>query len=226
MPTTSKTGTTRIAVVLDRSGSMGPLAPEVISGFNSWLKDTKKAFKGQQARISVLLFDNMVEHWVEDVPLSALGKLTSDTYAVRGMTALRDAFAGALVSLMAAKHGKQDKMICIITTDGMENASREWTTAELRKLIAKFEKAKGEIVYLGANQDAFAVGASYGLTAGQTVSTRSDQYGTRAIFATASSGMQSSAGGQSVNSGMTQAVYDSAFEAAKKDDDDKDKDKK
>lgn len=207
---------THITVCLDRSGSMGPLVQETISGFNAWLKDAQQSFKDQEATISVLLFDNQMQWWVKDTPLDSLADLTRKTYTIRGYTALRDAFGNAVTNLNA-KRVRGDRCLLVVMTDGQENASREFSPSALQVLIKKFESKNREIVFMGANIDAVTTGRDFGISRGQTISTMASDAGRRAEFALASMGTRSFAGGQSVNSAMSQSGYDTALaeEAAK-----------
>lgn len=204
-------GTTHISVVLDRSGSMGRLVEETISGFNAWLKETQKAYKNQKARVSVQLFDDRHEWPYKDVPLEDVKPLTREVYFARGWTALRDAFGSALMRLdEVAKKG--DKALCIVITDGLENVSKEISSETLRDLITKAEKRKGwEIIYMGANQNALDVGRSLGNKLGANVSTQSTGAGRRAEFASLSHVTRYYAGGGSASGSLSQVAYDSAL---------------
>lgn len=202
---------THIAVVLDRSGSMQHLTEETISGFNGWLKDARKSFADQDARLSLVLFDTEFEWIYDDTPLAQVRKLTPEVYFVRGYTALRDALGNSLQKLMV-RANKGERCLAVVITDGLENASREISPAMLRSLLSKFEKRKGyEIVYMGANQDAMLASRDYGILRGSPISTRDSVAGTRAAYSSLRSGTQSMASGQMASNAMTQEAYDSAL---------------
>lgn len=197
---------THIAVVMDRSGSMSHLTDETITGFNTWLKDTRKAFKDQECRLSLELFDTRIEWLYSDCPVEQVRKLNRQTYRTGGFTALYDGFSQAL-SLLNGQIKRGDKALLVVITDGLENASREVNLDQLKAQVAKFEKRKNNsIVYLAANQDAVMVGRRMGIMRGMTVSTRSDADGTRAIYNTVSGVSGQMASGMAPS--MTQADYD------------------
>lgn len=203
-------GKTHIVAILDRSGSMAHLTADTIGGFNTWLKTTKKAFKGQDATLTLHLFDDHHEFPNIASKLDDVSPLDANVYFARGSTALLDAI-GQSLSEVKGQVGKDDRALVLIVTDGHENASREWTNEAIKTLLEKLQ-AKGNwtIDYMGANQDAFTVGAGLGTQSAATY--QPSAAGTTALWSTASA----RAGGMSVNSGrsmasMTQADYDAAL---------------
>ena len=162
--------TTYINFLLDRTGSMETIRDATIDGFNEFLKGQRKT--PGKTRWTLTLFDS--ENPQEVVFDLAKGrqvpKLTRDTYEPRSMTPLYDAVGMTLTA--ALKHAKgenYDGHIFIIMTDGLENASREWTMDQVQDLVQKAEKRDWQVIFLGANQDAWAVGQSLGVVAGSTV---------------------------------------------------------
>ncbi len=158
-------GATHISVVLDRSGSMEHLTDDTIGGFNTWLRSVKAAAKGKPNTFLTLhLFDDQHEYPYLDAPLSKVKPLTGAVYFARGSTALRDAFAAEIFRLDHLV-GKNDRALILVITDGYENSSREVTHAQLRRAIQKHEKRPNwTFQYIGANQDAFAVGQEMGMS--------------------------------------------------------------
>ena len=118
-------GLTEIVYILDRSGSMGGLESDTIGGFNSMMEKQKKT--GEKAVISTVLFDDESEVLHDRVSIDQIGKMTDEQYFVRGCTALLDAVGGAIshignIHKYARKEDRPEKIIFIITTDGVSMA--------------------------------------------------------------------------------------------------------
>ena len=139
-----KNNLTELVFILDRSGSMGGLEKDTIGGFNSML--ARQRNEPGEAYVSTILFDNETEVIHDRVPLCQVRDLTEEQYYVRGCTALLDAVGGAIhhignVHKYARKEDIPEKTLFIITTDGMENASRKYSYERVRKMI-QHEKEK------------------------------------------------------------------------------------
>lgn len=166
---------TDITVIIDRSGSMATRTSDTIGGFNAWLKETAKGQQqGDDVRISVTIFDHVVEQSVVGVPLRACPKLGSpeNPYATRGSTALLDAVGDSL-TLARKRVDKDTRGLAVIITDGYENASSKWDHARIATLMAKLEKTgRWSFVYMGAGIDAWANARTFSpnTLSGQTVS--------------------------------------------------------
>jgi uncharacterized protein YegL len=165
---------TQIICILDRSGSMSEngVIYEAINGFNNFLKDQRKL--KDNATITVTLFDDRFEMLYDDVPVNNVKDITYDTWTPRGMTALYDAI-GKTVNTVRAHHKtlgveKPAKVLVCIVTDGKNNASHEYTKDGIRSLIQQCEGENWNFVYLAANQSAFEVGTSFGVSGGNTYS--------------------------------------------------------
>ena len=154
----SKAQPVEIVVIADRSGSMASIKNDAIGGFNTFLEE-QKAVKGE-ANLTLVLFDDKYEVPVDAQPIKSVEPLTEKTFVPRGMTAMNDAIGRALTVLEAKA---PEKVIVCILTDGHENASREFNTTQVKGLITKAEGRGWQVVYLAANQDAFAVGATLGV---------------------------------------------------------------
>lgn len=153
-----------ILVIADRSGSMSSIRSEAIGGFNNFL-DTQKELKGA-ANLTLVLFDDQYEVPVKSVKLKEVMPLTEETFVPRGMTAMYDAVGKALVEL--EQKAPKKAVVCIIT-DGAENASKEYTHTSVQALVKAAEDRGWEFVFLAANIDAKAAGASLGITRGASV---------------------------------------------------------
>lgn len=155
---------TNIHVVLDRTGSMAEIVDDAIGGFNTFLERT--AAKGQ--RWWVWLFDSEGIDLISDgVKAKEVERLNRDNYVPRSMTPLYDAIGKAIDAGLSVR--EVDRNILVILTDGYENASREYSLEAIKSKIADLEEKNWQIVYLAANQDAFAAGGGLGMTGGQTI---------------------------------------------------------
>jgi len=150
-------GTVHIICILDRSGSMGSLASDVIGGFNQFLKEQKEL--DGDAILSLILFDDRYDLIYNRVPLGDVKELTADVYSVRGMTALNDAIGKTINS------NSDDNAIVFINTDGLENSSREYTTDNARRLVEEKQNDGWEFLFAGVGIDAFNQGGkNYGMS--------------------------------------------------------------
>lgn len=178
-------GVTHITAVLDRSGSMEVVIDESRSAYNNWLKETKKASIGQDVRFTLHLFDDRHEHPAIDTQIRNAQQLTKRNYYSRGMTALNDALGSEILRLKDIVT-KKDRALILVMTDGLENASKEITSARLADLIRKAEERPNwTIQYIGANQDAFAVGRSMGMASSARITRSQDAVGTQSAFSVA-----------------------------------------
>jgi hypothetical protein len=172
-----------IAYVLDRSGSMQSLASDAIGGFNSFLK-SQKELEGR-ANFTLVLFDHeyLVVH--KNVDIQRVPDLDARTYVPRGQTALLDAVGRTIDDLgahLAAMPEAQrpGKVIVAIFTDGLENASRVYTTERLAESIKhQQEKYNWEFLFLAANQDAIASAAKIAIPASQAMNFVASPMGVR-----------------------------------------------
>ena len=177
---------TELVFILDRSGSMGGLERDTIGGFNSVLRKNKE--QEGDAIVSTVLFDDRIEVICDREQIGKVAPITEEEYYVRGCTALLDAVGGAIrhvskVQKTLPKHHRAKNAIFVITTDGYENASREFTYPQVKKLIEKKRKKGWEFVFMGANIDAAAEAARIGISADRAATYRADGIGTQAAYA-------------------------------------------
>ncbi len=181
-----KKGLTEIVFILDRSGSMSGLEADTIGGYNSMLDKQKK--EEGEALISTVLFDDKIEILHDRKSLDKVQKITGKEYYVRGCTALLDAVGGAIhhigrIQKEMPEDEKPEKTLFIITTDGMENASRNYSYDKVKKMVEKKKrKHHWEFVFLGANIDAVEVAGRFGVAANRAVRYESDSVGTALNF--------------------------------------------
>jgi uncharacterized protein YegL len=181
-----KKNLTEIVFILDRSGSMSGLEGDTIGGFNSMIEKQRR--QEGEAYISTVLFDNHSDVIHDRVPLDKVPRLTEKEYFVRGCTALLDAVGSAVhhignVHKYAREEDVPEKTIFVITTDGMENASREYTYERVRKMIEHEKDKYGwEFIFLGANIDATREAARFGITEDRAANYHADHKGTAVIY--------------------------------------------
>lgn len=181
-----KKGLTEIVFILDRSGSMGGLESDTIGGYNSMIDKQNK--EEGEALISTVLFDDKIEVLHDRVPLDKVGHITDKQYYVRGCTALLDAVGSAIhhignVHKYAREEDVPEKTLFIITTDGMENASREYDYGKVKKMVERQKEKYGwEFIFLGANIDAVAVADRFGVDKSRAVRYECDGAGTQLNF--------------------------------------------
>lgn len=176
-------GLTELVFILDRSGSMRGLESDTIGGFNAMI-DKQKKTKGA-AYVSTVLFDNESVVIHDRVNIQRVAPLTEKEYSVRGCTALLDAVGGAIrhignVHKYARREDVPEHTLFVITTDGMENASRRYTAEKVKKMI-EYEKSKygWDFLFLGANIDAVETARHFGIGHDRAVNYRSDHIGTK-----------------------------------------------
>lgn len=145
---------TDIVFLLDRSGSMSGAESDTIGGYNSYLERMKK----QNVFVTTVLFDDKYDVITERKKISKVNKLDNKTYYTRGSTALMDAI-GKTINYMDTKDTK--KVLFIITTDGMENSSKEYNKLQVKELILGHNN--WEFVYIGANIDSYSEASTIGI---------------------------------------------------------------
>ena len=181
-----KKNLTELVFILDRSGSMAGLEKDTIGGFNAMLE--KQKLEAGEAVISTVLFDNVSQVIHDRVALDAVPRLTEKEYYVRGCTALLDAVGGAIhhianVHKYIREEDRPEKTLFVITTDGMENASRRYTYARVKEMITRQKADYGwEFLFLGANIDAAGEAARFGIDASRAADYHADAIGTRVIY--------------------------------------------
>jgi uncharacterized protein YegL len=171
---------TEIIFLLDRSGSMGGLESDTIGGFNGFI-DRQCKQKGE-TRLTAVLFDDQTEILWNGIDANH-ARLTDEEYYVRGCTALLDA-VGKTISeagrrLSQTEEGeKPGKVIFVITTDGMENASQEYTYEKVKRMIEhQKEKYSWEFIFMGANIDAAEEAESLGISKEDSFSFEASNHG-------------------------------------------------
>lgn len=177
---------TELVFILDRSGSMTGLEGDTIGGFNAMLEKQKKV-KGE-ALVSTVVFDNESEVIHDRIDIKKMEPLTENEYYVRGSTALLDAVGFAIrhignVHRYAREEDRPENTLVVITTDGMENASRHFRYDEIKKMIEKQKTKHGwEFIFLGANIDAAAEAERFGIGQNRSACYHADAAGVAVNF--------------------------------------------
>ena len=178
-----KKNLTELVFILDRSGSMQGLEVDTIGGFNAMLEKQKK--EPGEAFVSTILFNDHTQVLHDRVKIEAVEPITHREYYVRGCTALLDAIGGAIhhignIHKYARSEDVPKHTLFVITTDGMENASRRYTSQQVKTMIQRQKEKYGwEFLFLGANIDAVETAGSLGIAPDRAVNYHCDSEGTR-----------------------------------------------
>ena len=181
-----KKGLVELVFILDRSGSMSGLEADTIGGFNSMIK-SQKSVDGECV-VTTVLFDDRYELLHDRIKLKGISPLTEKEYYVRGTTALLDAVGRTInkiasVQRNTAEEERAEKVLFIITTDGYENASREYSYDKVKAMIEKERDRYGwEFLFLGANIDALETAEKFGISKDKAADYHADGEGTRVTY--------------------------------------------
>jgi uncharacterized protein YegL len=185
-----KENLTEIIFILDRSGSMFKMEEDTIGGFNSFIESQKN--EDGEALLTTILFDDQYEILHDSVNLKEIKPLTNEEYFSRGMTALLDAIGKTINSVgerlnKLSEDEKPSKIIFVITTDGQENSSVEFTQKQIKEMIEyQTSKYNWQFIFLGANIDAVNVAKSYGIRGQFASKYTADTWGTQSVYTTMS----------------------------------------
>lgn len=174
---------TEVVFILDRSGSMSGLEADTIGGFNAMIEKQKKT-EGE-ALISTILFDNSSQVIHDRADIREIRPMTEEDYTVRGCTALLDAIGEAVrhignIHKYARPEDIPEHTMFVITTDGMENASRRYDSDQVKHMIERQKEKYGwEFLFLGANIDAVETAKHFGIQEDRAVTFHSDHAGTQ-----------------------------------------------
>lgn len=177
---------TELVFILDRSGSMAGLESDTVGGFNAMIEKQKK--QDGQCWVSTVLFANESKVIHDRVRLEEIRPMTEDDYTVGGCTALIDAIGEAIHHIANIhKYARAEDVpahtVFVITTDGMENASRKYSAGEVRKTIKRMQEEKGwEFLFIGANIDAVETASRFGIAEDRAVNYHADKKGTRVVY--------------------------------------------
>lgn len=162
-----------IVFLLDRSGSMRGIEQDTIGGYNSYIESQKN----NNVKVTTVLFDDKYEMVTNREDIKNVKELTNETYYVRGCTTLLDAI-GKTINYMDCQKSK--KVMFIITTDGLENASKEYNRSQIKELIEGH--SNWEFMYIGADIDSYSEGSSIGIKRDNISSYKKDRKGVDTLF--------------------------------------------
>ena len=177
---------TELVFIIDRSGSMAGLEADTIGGFNSMIEKQKKL--DGKAYVSTVLFDNVSEVIHDRVDIENVEPMTERDYYVRGCTALLDAVGGAIhhignVHKYARPEDVPEKTMFIITTDGMENASHNYSSERVKEMIRRQEEKYGwEFIFVAANIDAVETAERIGIRRERAANYSHTKGGTKRLY--------------------------------------------
>ena len=184
-----KKGLTELVFILDRSGSMEGLEKDTIGGFNSMLKKQKK--EEGEANVTTVLFDDEIEVIHDRFDIDIVKPMTDEDYFVRGCTALLDAIGCTIkkvdnIQKRLPKAHRAEKVIFVITTDGYENASQEYSYKMIKKMIEAKQESGWQFIFMGANIDAVKEAEHLGIRPSHAATYRNDAKGVNMNFEAAS----------------------------------------
>lgn len=181
-----KKNLTELVFILDRSGSMSGLEKDTIGGYNSMLEQQRKV--DGECVITTVLFDNCYELLHDRIDIRAVQPITAKEYFVGGSTALLDAIGKTIhkigtVQKNTAEDYRAEKVMFVIITDGEENASRHYSSMQVKEMIQRQKEKYGwEFIFLGANIDAVDTAGRFGIDADRAVDYVPDGEGTELNF--------------------------------------------
>ena len=181
----AKNTATELVFILDRSGSMGGLEQDTIGGFNAMIGKQKE--EDGVCYVSTVLFDHEVNTLHDRIPLSEIRPMTDQEYFVRGCTALIDAIGMTIrhieeVHRYIRPEDVPARTLFVITTDGLENASKEYSADKVRAMINAKKQEGWEFLFIGANIDAVATAGQFGIDKDRAVNYHADKKGTSVLF--------------------------------------------
>lgn len=200
---------TELVFVLDKSGSMSGLEKDTIGGFNAILQ--KQLVGEGTVTLTTILFDNEIELLHDRLQIEAVEPLTDHDYVVGGMTALMDAVGFAIqkidkVQNKVKKTMRSDKVLFVITTDGMENSSRKYSSQQIKALIQGRKELGWEFLFLGANIDVEEFAHSIGISEEHTVEFIADEQGTYKNFEALNKTVSSVRNGKKIDRSWKQSI--------------------
>lgn len=184
-----ETNLTELVFLLDRSGSMSGLESDTIGGYNAMLAKQKEA-EGE-AIVTTVLFNHEYELLHDRIHVKGIAPLTKEDYEVSGTTALLDAIGHSIIKIKKAqnatmKEHRAEKVLFVITTDGLENSSSEFDYKKIKRMIEQQKEIGWEFIFLGANIDAIETATQLGIDDDNAVEFHADEIGVQMNFSVVS----------------------------------------
>ncbi|WHY75250.1 VWA domain-containing protein [Neobacillus sp. WH10] len=205
-----KKNLTELVFILDKSGSMAGLEADTIGGYNAMLMKQQKA-EGE-AFVTTVLFNHHYELLHDRINVKGISPITEEDYKVGGSTALLDAIGFTMQKIVnvqrkTSEDERADKVLFIITTDGMENASREYTMEKIKKMVQhQKEKYGWEFLFLGANIDAISTAAQFGIDEDFAVEYHADHIGTQLNYDAVNEAVINLRGGKKIDRSWKEGI--------------------
>lgn len=215
-----KNNVTELVFLLDRSGSMAGLESDTIGGFNAMIEKQKK--QDEKCFVSTVLFDGVSEVLHDRIELHKTEPMTDKEYTVRGCTALLDALGSAIrhignIHKYARKEDVPEHTMFVITTDGMENASKYYSSDDVKAMIERQKEKYGwEFLFIGANIDAVETAARYGIDKNRAVNYNPDKLGTQIVYEAMSEAVGSVRASMSIDEGWSDEINKDYIRRGKK----------
>ena len=176
---------TELVFIIDRSGSMGGLESDTIGGFNALIGKQKKT-EGE-CFVTTILFDHESVFLHDRIPLKDVPEMTEKDYSVRGCTALLDAIGDGISHIGSIRkyirpEDVPEHTMFVVTTDGMENASRKYTSSQVKEMISGREAEGWEFLFIGANIDSVETASNIGIRKENAVNYKADRKGTKVLY--------------------------------------------
>lgn len=165
-----------VVFLLDRSGSMAGMESDTIGGYNSYIAKQRK--KSEEVKVTTVLFDDEYEVLNNRLSLSKVQTLTNKEYYVRGSTALLDAIGITINNFEKTK--RDGKVLFVITTDGLENSSTQYTKEQIKEMIQGHKD--WEFLYIGANIDSYQEGGNIGIKKENIANYKKSKKGIKSLF--------------------------------------------
>ncbi len=207
-----KTNLTELVFILDRSGSMSGLETDTIGGFNAMLKEQQEV--DGEANVTTVLFDDRYEVLHDRLNIKGVAPITYKEYFVRGSTALLDAMGRSIKKIVNVQRNtleseKAEKVLFVITTDGYENASKEYTYDKIKSMIEHQKSKYGwEFIFLGAGIDAAAEAERFGIGRDRSAQFHNDSTGVELNYRTVSKATMQFRGRKSISDDWKKDIDD------------------
>ena len=207
----NKNNITELVFIIDRSGSMSGLESDTIGGFNSLVKKQKK--EDGQCYVSTVRFSDRSKVIHDRVSISDIKEMTEDDYCPNGCTALIDAIGGAIKHISSVHRyirpeDVPEHTMFVITTDGLENSSHNYSSKEVKKMVREKEKEGWEFLFIGANIDSVETAQSFGISSDRAVNYNADSKGTEILYESVCAQVSNVRKNKSVSADWSRSIND------------------